>query len=218
MRVDFPKNLLWEGVHQFFGQGSRSAGLETAPQGGIIHGRSGRVMENDDEVLVRLFRTTRDVSVFAELFRRHSKTVYYGCLRVVRNPSVAEDLTQDTFVRAFAHIDRYVEQCFAAWLKRIARNLCLNWLTSAANRQSSDFDEAANRPGTGAESGDRAEEIESAILQLSSEQRRCVELFYYEGRSYGEIVSATGMTYARVKSHLQNGMRLLRIHFNQEAQ
>jgi RNA polymerase sigma factor (sigma-70 family) len=175
-------------------------------------------MENDDEVLVRLFRTTGDVALFAELFRRHSKTVYYGCLRVVRNPSVAEDLTQDTFVKAFAHIDGYVEQCFAAWLKRIARNLCLNWLTSAANRQTSDFGEAANRPGTGPESGDRAEEIESAILQLSSEQRRCVELFYYEGRSYGEIVSATGMTSAKVKSHLQNGMRLLRIHFNQETQ
>ena len=45
-----------------------------------------------------------------------------------------------------------------------------------------------------------------------------MELFYYEGRSYGEIVTATGMTYARVKSHLQNGMRLLRIHFNQETQ
>jgi RNA polymerase sigma-70 factor (ECF subfamily) len=175
-------------------------------------------MEIDDEGLVRLFRTTRDVSFFAELFRRHSKAVYYGCLRVVRNPSVAEDLTQDTFVRAFARIDGYAEQCFAAWLKRIARNLSLNWLTSAANRQLSDFDEAANRPGMGPESGERAEEIESAIRQLSSEQRRCVELFYYEGRSYGEIVSATGMTYARVKSHLQNGMRLLRIHFNQETQ
>jgi DNA-directed RNA polymerase specialized sigma24 family protein len=94
-------------------------------------------MERDDEVLVRLFRTTRDVSLFAELFRRHSKAIYYGCLRVVRNPSVAEDLTQDTFVKAFARIDGYVEQCFAAWLKQIARNLCLNWLTAAANRQSS---------------------------------------------------------------------------------
>jgi RNA polymerase sigma-70 factor (ECF subfamily) len=173
-------------------------------------------MENDDEVLVRLFRTTRDVSLFAELFRRHSKAVYFACLRVVRNPSVAEDLTQDTFVRAFAHIDEYVERCFAAWLKRIARNLCLNWLTAAANRQSSDFDEAASRPGMGPETGDRTEEIESAIRQLSREQRRCVELFYYEGRSYGEIVTATGMTYAKVNSHLQNGMRLLRIHFNQE--
>ena len=85
----------------------------------------------------------------------------------------------------------YVEQCFAAWLKRIARNLCLNWLTSAANRQSSDLSEVANSRGTRPESGDRAEEIESAIRQLSGEQRRCVELFYYEGRSYGEIVSAT---------------------------
>jgi RNA polymerase sigma factor (sigma-70 family) len=175
-------------------------------------------MENDDEVLVRLFRTTREVSLFAELFRRHSKAIYHACLRVVKNPAVAEDLTQDTFVKAFAHVDRYVEQCFAAWLKCIARNLCLNWLTSAANRQTSDFGEAASSLGSPPESGDRAAEIESAIRQLSSEQRRCVELFYYEGRSYGEIVSATGMPYARVKSHLQNGMRLLRIHFNQETQ
>jgi DNA-directed RNA polymerase specialized sigma24 family protein len=144
-------------------------------------------MENDDEVLVRLFRTTRDVSLFAELFRRHSKAVYYGCLRVVRNPSVAEDLTQDTFVKAFARIDGYVEQC------------CLNWLSSAANRQSCDLTEVADSLG--------------AIRQLSGDQRSCVELFYYKGLSYGEIVSTTGMSYAKVKSHLQNGMRLLRVHF-----
>lgn len=53
--------------------------------------------------------------------------------------------------------------------------------------------------------------LESAILLLGEEQRRCIELFYLKELSYREIVETTGLTLNEVKSHLQNGKRNLKI-------
>ena len=52
--------------------------------------------------------------------------------------------------------------------------------------------------------------LEQALSQLPTEQRRCLELFYLEEKSYQEIVAATGLAVNQVKSHLQNGRRMLK--------
>jgi len=53
--------------------------------------------------------------------------------------------------------------------------------------------------------------LETAISQLNEAQRRCIELFYLEERSYREVAEATGFSMNEVKSHLQNGRRNLKI-------
>ena len=59
--------------------------------------------------------------------------------------------------------------------------------------------------------------LESAILELKSEQKTCVELFFLQGKSYDEVAEMTGFTFKQVKSHIQNGKRNLKIRLTQSS-
>src|SRR5438552_62038 len=84
----------------------------------------GRDLEED--TLVARFKATKDGEIFAVLFRRHRKSIYLSCYKVVRDWHAAEDLTQETFQVAFKEISSYRGGSFCAWLRTISRNLCLN--------------------------------------------------------------------------------------------
>ena len=171
------------------------------------------LFEQDDERLVRSFRASGDNALFAEIFRRHSRSVYYACRNVVRDPAAAEDLTQETFMRAYEHINYYVEGNFEAWLKQIARNLSINWLRSPRNRQISGLDEIREEPCVGTQHITQALELETAFKKLSPHQRRAIKLFYFDGLSYGQIAATMTASNRAITSNLKNGMRLLRRHF-----
>ena len=67
-----------------------------------------------------------DAAAFEFLYRRHSPRVYALCLRMVRNPEQAEDLTQDTFVAALRGIREFRGRCaFSTWLHHVTRNTVL---------------------------------------------------------------------------------------------
>lgn len=118
---------------------------------------------------------------------------------------------------------------FGAWLYTTARNFCLMELRARQRGtasggpllllpEASDVENAAARhlpdAGLEAETADQHEAdlqaLELALRQLPAEQRRCLELFYLEEKSYQEIVTTTGLALNLVKSHLQNGRRMLK--------
>jgi RNA polymerase sigma-70 factor, ECF subfamily len=77
-----------------------------------------------EATIVRAAR--RDPSLFAPIYERYVPRIYAYCLRRVRNPQVAEDLTSLIFMRALASLDQYRGGLVAAWLFRIAHNLIIN--------------------------------------------------------------------------------------------
>jgi RNA polymerase sigma-70 factor (ECF subfamily) len=168
----------------------------------------GELRNLTDEGLIERFQNTKDGACFAEIFRRHKRTINRRCLAVLRDGAAAEDLTQDTFVTAFTKIDLFRGGTFYSWLCTIARHLCLNHLKSAGVAR-----DATHRPdevpGTtkSAREARTADDVHAALKELSPPQRTCLKLFYMEGYTYREIAKLTGYSGKEVKTHLQNGRR-----------
>lgn len=164
-----------------------------------------------DAQIVRQFVETGDTACFGELFARHRKRVYFACRAFFENGAAAEDATQEAFLRAFQNLHRFQEGNFCAWLMRIAKNVCIDqW-----RKQRSEVEEAQMEmlPADGAvdETADLRIAVQRLLEEmeaLTGDQRRCLEMMA-EGYSYEETATRTGLSIKAVKSHIQNGRRML---------
>jgi RNA polymerase sigma-70 factor (ECF subfamily) len=168
---------------------------------------------NSDEEIVLLFRETADNDCFAELFARHRKKVYLACRHFFGDSDRAEDATQEAFLRAYQNMDRYEEGKFSAWLIRIARNACIDQWRKRRSEIAMEDSNVSRMPATGFSGASSelflaAAKVQQEMKSLPVEQRRCLEL-KIEGYSYEETAVKTGFPVEAVKSHLQNGRRML---------
>jgi RNA polymerase sigma-70 factor, ECF subfamily len=166
-----------------------------------------------DEVLVRQFQSSRDISAYAELFARYRRRVYCSCRAFSGNSAAAEDATQETFLRAFENIYQFQSGNFCGWLMRIAKNVCIDMYRKQKPEFPTDDAVMEGKPADG--QLDQQSDLHFAVQMLqhemrllSPEQCRCFEL-KIEGYSYEETALRTGLTVDAVKSHLQNGRRML---------
>jgi RNA polymerase sigma-70 factor (ECF subfamily) len=169
---------------------------------------------SDDEEVVRQFQMTGDPDCFAELFARHRKRIYFACLGFFSDGgAAAEDATQETFLRAFQNIQRFRGGNFCGWLLRIARNACIDrlrkkWPETGHEEMEGYEQPAAATPEQMSDLRFAVEKIQKEMALLPAEQRRCLEL-KIDGCSYEETAERTGLPLEAVKSHLQNGRRML---------
>src|ERR1700757_4078305 len=82
--------------------------------------------ELSDEELIRQFLREGHQAAFRRLFERHRRRVYTGCRIFLQDASAAEDATQETFLRAYQNLGRFVGGNFPGWLMRIAKNVCID--------------------------------------------------------------------------------------------
>lgn len=173
-------------------------------------------MAVSDEDLME--RTTRgDLEALGILFDRHH-TVLYGFLsRLLGDPAAAEDVVQEVFVRIWRHRSTFGrEKAFTAWLYTIARNAAMDEIRKRGKRPRSFTDLQAGPdglelaagtggPGPDAELWKRTvrEQVREALRKLPAEQRLCLVLKEYEGKSHREIGEILGCTegHARVIAH-----------------
>ena len=162
---------------------------------------------------MRSFCALRDPEYFRVLFDRHKKRVYMACKVFLQDSSAAEDATQETFLRAFQNLDKFSGGHFGAWVTRIARNVCVD-LWRRRRRQPETGEEHLAGVGDKRSLEDAAAmraaaaRLRAEMAKLPEQQRRCLEL-KIEGHSYEEMAERTGLSVAAVKSHLQNGRRML---------
>jgi RNA polymerase sigma-70 factor (ECF subfamily) len=166
----------------------------------------------DDEI-VRRFQKTGDKESFAELFVRHRKKVFLACHRFFPEAGMAEDATQETFLRAYQNMHCFQGGNFCGWLMRIARHVCIDEWRKHRPEVSLEETKGIERAGperleAPADLHLAIEEIYREMRSLSPEQRRCLEL-KIEGYSYEETATRMGLSVDAVKSHLQNGRRML---------
>ncbi len=166
-----------------------------------------------DEEIVRRFQETGDGEYFAELFARHRKRVYFACRAFYSDGGAAEDATQETFLRAYEKIHQFGGGDFCGWLMRIARNVCIDqW---RRRRPEVEIDDTVLSRSHAEPTTVPAYDMRSTIDRvwqemklLAPEQQRCLEM-KIEGYSYEETAARTGLSVDAVKSHLQNGRRML---------
>jgi len=159
-----------------------------------------------------------DVEAFAVLVDRYSERCARYAARVVGNREDAEEVVQDTFVRAFRALDDYRERDrFAAWLFRILINQCRTAARRAASRDRtvSLFDpERSGEPppvvGDDAERYAERDRVERALARLAPEQREAVVLRLGEELTYDEMAAVTGAGVSALKMRVARALTRLR--------
>jgi RNA polymerase sigma-70 factor (ECF subfamily) len=163
--------------------------------------------DKSDEQLISLYVDGKN-EAFDELLERHKDRVYMYIYHAVRNDELADDIFQDTFVKAIMTIKqgRYVENGhFPAWITRIAHNLIIDYFrqAKAENLQSTD-DEDANVLNRKELSDSTIEDniiatqihddIRRLVRALPESQREVLVMRYYKNMSFKEIADTTGVS------------------------
>lgn len=165
------------------------------------------LMSMTDEMLVKAYGKG-DNEAFDILLKRHQDRVFNYIIRIVKNEDVANDIFQDTFVKAITTIrqGRYSEHGkFPAWISRIAHNLIIDYYRQekSGNVQSSDVEEMdiLNRKELSEETIEDLiiteqihEDVRYLIDELPDSQREVLKMRYYLNMSFKEIADATGVS------------------------
>jgi RNA polymerase sigma-70 factor (ECF subfamily) len=193
----------------------------------VAEQRSELATATDQEVVV-LAKSGRDAA-YRELVRRYERPVFSLIYRMVRDRELAEDLAQETFVKALNAIESYrPEFKFSSWIFKIANNASIDHLRrreldtlsldGSPNAETADAVEAtalqiSDRTETPLEELEARElggAIEVAIGQLRPEYRACILLRHVEGRPYEEIAEMLNLPLGTVKTYIHRARNELR--------
>jgi RNA polymerase sigma-70 factor, ECF subfamily len=161
----------------------------------------------------------RDQSALEQLYDRYSTLVYSLLLRMTQEAASAEDLTQEVFLKVWrnAHLYESSRGSLEAWLVTVARNLALDHIRSKGEKQRRREDTATiavavARPRTEEwiDRRRRMQQVRSLMTALPDEQRRSLELAYFEGLTQTEIAARLEQPLGTVKSWLRNALLRLR--------
>jgi RNA polymerase sigma-70 factor (ECF subfamily) len=175
------------------------------------------VTDNDEKLVARLQR--RDPQALGELYDRYGRLSYALILRVVRDPGIAEDLVQETFLRVWNRVQGFDAQkgSIGPWLLAVARNRAIDYLRSAGGREraAQEFDET-DRPALYIDmerellNSDQTRRVKVAMQKLSANQRQVIELAYFEGLSQTEMAEKMGQPLGTVKTWVRTALQTLR--------
>ncbi|MDE6097059.1 MAG: sigma-70 family RNA polymerase sigma factor [Muribaculaceae bacterium] len=166
-----------------------------------------KIMSMTDEQLVRAY-AQGDNEAFDILLKRHQERIFNYILRIIKNEDIANDIFQETFVKAILTIKqgRYTENGkFPAWISRIAHNLIIDFYRQekSENLQSADLDDVdvLNRKELCEEtiedmiiSDQIREDVKYLIKELPHLQREVLKMRYYQNLSFKEIAEITGVS------------------------
>jgi RNA polymerase sigma-70 factor, ECF subfamily len=154
-----------------------------------------------------------DAAAFDELVLRFHRPVHRFCWRLLRSPD-AEDLAQDTFVRAFVHFERFdPERPVLPWLIAIARRLCLDVLRRRKMMTSVEVPVTGPpAPGPEGEASLREQlsRLDRALADLDEGPREAIVLFHIEEMSYRDIAAALEVPIGTVMTWLHRGRARLK--------
>lgn len=183
-------------------------------------------VSNADAALI-LRCQANDAAAFNEIVTRYKNRVYNYICRMIGAGLDAEDLTQETFVRAYLSIRSFQSRAsLNTWLFRIATNLCIDysrkakktpWQVSLSQEdteeggdQEYDLPDSAFDPQNALLNKELGRRLEDAIAALPDKLRTVLLLFDVEGLSYDEIAEIVGCPLGTVKSRLFNARAAVR--------
>lgn len=173
---------------------------------------SGAQYPDDAELLKRI--SQRDEAAMASLFDRYARIVYSIALRVLHDPSEAEDVMQEVLMQVWRGAPSFIvgRGSLGGWLAVVARNRAIDVLR---RRHPSDpVDEVALPASTDlaseAERNTLIERLRKIMQELPLEQQKSVQLAFFEGLSHSEIADKTGEPLGTVKTRIRLALISLR--------
>src|SRR3981081_444535 len=170
----------------------------------------------DDADLLALVKRG-DQGAMASLFDRYSKIVYSVALRVLRDPASAEDILQEVFMQIWRNPDGFVATrgSLGGWLAVVARNRSIDALRrKRPSEQVDDMALASNyNLAAEAERNSLMEKARGVIRVLPMEQRKTLEMAFFDGLTHSEIAEMTGDPLGTVKTRIRSALISLRKAF-----
>jgi len=155
---------------------------------------------------------------FETLFRMYQRTVYGWLLRIVRNPSAAEDLTVETFWRIYRSHARFdPARGFEAWARTIATHAAIDWLRVQKAETELLVDVAAAPTSDPAISEEVRRKTAAAFSRLPPKLRVAAVLAVVEELPHKEVGTALGISVTAVKVRVFRALRLLRTDLQQQG-
>jgi len=168
-------------------------------------------MNNQDELNYIERILAGETNLYSHFVNSYSNSIYSLIVRIVQTNEDAEELTQDSFLKAFKKLDTFKGDCsFSTWLFRIAYNTAI----SATRKRKMEFpmvdeammesvpDEAIETFFEGDENEIRLQKLEEAITKLNVEEKTLITLFYTEDKSVAELARVLDLTPENVKVKL----------------
>jgi RNA polymerase sigma-70 factor (ECF subfamily) len=171
-----------------------------------------------DYLLVQRALNDKDQRAYTELMGRYKDSVYFTLLKMVNNADDAEDLTIETFSKAFKRLDQYSPQfAFSTWLFKIASNHSIDFIRKkrikavSIDQGYSNADgesyvipvkEESLDPEESMQKDERVQRMRDVVEKLKPRYKRLVELRYFEEKSYEEISEILELPLGTVKAQL----------------
>lgn len=177
---------------------------------------------NDAELVARIVQG--DERAFLTLYDRHAARIHALTLRILNDPMLAEEATQDTFLKLWSRARLYLNErgSLIHWLLTIARRTALDRLRLEGRRPVlSDSNDPEDLWQTTPDPDSMPEEsrwrsLHFTVQSLQPEHRQVIELAYYQGLSQSEIAEVLGWPLGTVKTRLRAAMDHLRRKWNEE--
>jgi RNA polymerase sigma-70 factor, ECF subfamily len=183
--------------------------------------RNNKSIVQSDEELLKEFVRSGDIEVLGELYSDYMHLVYGVCLKYLKNRDESKDAVMQIFEKLVIEVPKQQIENFKSWLYVVTKNYCLMQLRSekTLSEKSQEWmtDSKVFMENTPIlhpidEDGQNIDkELENCIQKLKVEQKECILQFYYENRCYNEIALNLNLDEKKVKSHLQNAKRNLKL-------
>ncbi len=188
--------------------------------------------KSEAEIVAKVLNGERQA--YALLVEEYKTPVYSLAYRMTGNSQDAEDLAQETFLRAFNQLFRYdTKRSFFTWLYTISLNIIRNHLKKNSTRRRDDFRQGEKISGTGEfddkrftsqesqviDEGrkEREEKLESCLQKLSPELRELMILRFYQGLPFEAIAEITGLSLSAIKMRVYRGLEKLRKYIEENV-
>jgi RNA polymerase sigma-70 factor (ECF subfamily) len=159
------------------------------------------------------------------LYQRYGSLVYSLALKTLRRPGLAEEVTQDVFLKLWQHPERWNPALgqLSSWLLTITRNAAIDRLRREARHHNTDdwhaFDatEASTVAALDLAAWSDGQLLRELLQQLPADQRHLIELAFYRGYTHSELAEGLGIPLGTVKTRLRAGMQRLRSLWEEAA-
>jgi RNA polymerase sigma-70 factor, ECF subfamily len=174
-----------------------------------------------DEELLKEFTLSGDLEVLGELYSKYMHLVYGVCLKYYKEREESMDSVMQIFEKLIFEVRKHNIENFRSWLHVVTKNYCLMQIRSHKSQSEKQnewledntifMENSFELHPIDKEEADLEEALKECIEKLRDEQKECIKQFYYNNRCYSEIAVNLNLDEKKVKSHLQNGKRNLKL-------